>query len=117
MNNLSTSLAQTLPQSAPSPSGVSPGPPTSRAALISNARSWAEKAIEVATKVTPPERTEECEIGCAVATHNLGEFAEMEGLVEEARKRYTEAGSLAKAVGFREGVKNARMGLERLEKR
>ena len=109
MNNLASSLAQTLPANAVG------GAPTSRAALIENARSWAEKAIAVAGNIKPPERTEECDVGCAVATHNLGEFAEMDGLVNEARKRYEEAGSLAKAVGFEEGLRNAREGLKRLE--
>lgn len=53
--------------------------------------------------MTPPERTEECDLGCAVATHNLGEFAEMDGNIQEARRRYEEARSLASAMGFKEG--------------
>jgi hypothetical protein len=109
MNNLSTSLAQTLPIAAS-------GPPTSRAALIESASSWAKKAIEVTASIQPPERTEECNIGCAVATHNLGEFAEMNGLISEARMRYREAESLAKAVDFQEGVSNAQKALQRLNK-
>ena len=110
MNNLSISLAQQLPPSTPGE------PPVSRSALVSNARVWAEKAIAVATKLAPPERTPECDSACAVATHNLGEFAEMDGDVREARKRYEEARSLAKAFGFDEGVSNADESLKRLEK-
>jgi hypothetical protein len=57
----------------------------------------------VATEISPPDRTEECDIGCAVATHNLGEFAEMDGDIREARRR------------FEEGVGNAEKGLRRLD--
>lgn len=54
-------------------------------------------------------------MGCAVATHNLGEFFEMQGKVEEARRQYEEASSLAKKLGFTEGVANARAGLKRMK--
>ncbi len=111
MNNLSISLAQSLPE------GHGNAAPTSRAVLISNARSWAEKALSVAANVKPPARTEECDVGCAVATHNLAEFAEMEGLLAEAEKRYREAASLANAIGFEEGLRNAQEGLSRVRKR
>ena len=111
MNNLASCLAQTLPENAAA------GPATSRPALISNARAWAEKAIAVTAAIGPSERTHECDIGCAVATHNLGEFAEMEGMVEEARGKYVEAESLAKAMKFGDGVDSARAGLKRLEEK
>ena len=68
----------------------------------------------MASKIKPPERTEECDIGCAVATHNLGEFAEMDGDIVEARKRYLEAKSLSLAVGFQEGVTNSEAALKRI---
>jgi hypothetical protein len=54
-------------------------------------------------------------MGCAVATHNLGEFFEMEGKVGEARQRYEEAAALAKKMGFAEGLTNARAGLKRVK--
>ncbi|KAG9243092.1 hypothetical protein BJ878DRAFT_535461 [Calycina marina] len=108
MNNLSISLAQQLPPPVPGQA------PVSRPALIGNARSWAEKAIAVAAKITPPDRNEECDVGCAVATHNLGEFAEMDGNIAEARKRFEEAKTLAKVVGFADGVKNAEEALKRI---
>jgi len=110
MNNLAISLAQQLP---PPTSGQ---PAISRLGLVSNARSWAEKSIAIAAKITLPERTEECDVACAVATHNLGEFAEMNGDIAEARKRYEEAKSLAKAIGFQEGVRNSDDGLCRIAK-
>ena len=108
VNNLSISLAQQDPPSTPGQ------PPVSRPALIANAREWANKALAVAAKIKPPERNEECDVGCAVATHNLGEFAEMDGDVAEARRRYQEAKSLAQVVGFQEGVANADAALRRL---
>ncbi|TKX19125.1 TPR repeat-containing protein 3 [Elsinoe australis] len=108
MNNLSISLAQQDPPSEP---GM---PPPSREALVQSAREWAEKALNVAGKIEPPVRDEECDVGCAVAIHNLGEFAEMVGQRGEAGKRYKEALSLAKAVGFTDGVKQATEGLKRL---
>ncbi|KAK6584202.1 hypothetical protein PZA11_003932 [Diplocarpon coronariae] len=109
MNNLSISLAQQLPPftSTPSPS---------RAQLVSNARAWAERAVAVAAKITPPERTEECDIGCAVATHNLGEFAEMDGDIKEARRRFEEARVLSQKAGFEEGLTNAEKGLKRVKR-
>lgn len=109
MNNLSISLAQQLP---PVYAGQAP---TSRPALISNARQWATKAIEVSANIQAPNRTEECDVGCAVATHNLGEFAEMDGDIAEARRRYEEAKNLSKKVGFKEGVENSTSALERIK--
>jgi hypothetical protein len=43
--------------------------------------------LAVAAKIKPPERDDECDLGCAVATHNLGEFAEMDGDIAEARRK------------------------------
>jgi tetratricopeptide (TPR) repeat protein len=99
MNNLASSIAQASPVSSSSSTA-----PTSRPALIANAKQWAEKALAVAADLKPPERTEECDTGCAVALHNLGEFAEMEGLMEEARAKYEEARGVSKAIGFGRGV-------------
>jgi hypothetical protein len=110
VNNLSISIAQQLPPPTPGE------PPISRPALVGNARAWAQKALAVAGSITPPERTEECDMGCAVATHNLGEFAEMDGDIVEARKRYIEAKGLSKAIGFQEGVINSENALRRVGK-
>ena len=109
MNNLAASIAQQLPPASPST------PPPSRATLVDNARAWAQKALEVAAALKPPERTEECDVGCAVATHNLAEFAEMDGDLAEARKRYEEAEALSRAIGFSEGLTRADEGLRRIE--
>lgn len=108
VNNLSISLAQQEPPPTPGQ------PAASRAQLVSNARAWAEKALAVAAKIAPPERTEECDVGCVVATHNLGEFAEMDGNIREARRRFDEALSLAKAIGFQEGVQQSEEALKRV---
>jgi len=108
VNNLSISIAQQSPPPTPNT------PPLSRPALVNNARTWAEKALAVAAHIAPPQRDAECDTGCAVATHNLGEFAEMDGDVAEARRRYEEARGLAKGVGFVEGVRNAEEGLRRV---
>lgn len=111
MTNLSASLSQQLTPSSPY------DPPVDRAVLTSNARTWALKALETAAVIKPPDRNAECDEGCAVAMHNLGEFAEMEGDVAEARKRYVEAESLSKGIGFAEGVKMSRERLKLLKER
>ncbi|MCJ1407145.1 hypothetical protein MMC19_001215 [Ptychographa xylographoides] len=108
MNNLSISLAQQLPPPASST------PPPSRLDLIASARTWAQKSLSIASSIKPPDRNEECDVGCAVATHNLGEFAEMDGDLAEARRRYDEAKGLSRAIGFRGGVERAEEGLGRI---
>ncbi|KAI9743940.1 MAG: hypothetical protein M1818_002674 [Claussenomyces sp. TS43310] len=112
MNNLSISLAQQNPPSSPSSTGGPASP--SRAALVSNARDWATKALALTARIQPPQRSDECDVACATATHNLGEFAEMAGNVAEARRRYDEARGLAKAIGFTEGLRQADAALRRL---
>ena len=109
MNNLSISLAQQNPTPEPGQ------PAASRTVLVENARTWANKAIEIGSAIAPPARNEECDVACAVATHNLAEFAEMLGDYKEARLKYADAESVAKTLGFSEGVKNAQAGLKRLE--
>lgn len=89
----------------------------SRPTLVANARAWAVKAIDIATNIAPPERTEECDLACAVATHNLAEFAEMDGDIAAARLKYEEAKSLSKVIGFKEGVSNAEKALRRLSEK
>jgi hypothetical protein len=86
-----------------------------RTLLIEQARQWALKALAQSSTIQASERDEECDLGCAVATHNLGEFFEMEGKVKEARQKYEEAVGLAKAIGFSEGLTNAKAGLRRVK--
>ena len=120
VNNLSRSLAQQKPpplsSSPPTPSSFPNTPSPSSGILTDQARQWASKALTLAASIAPPNRTEECDVGCAVATHNLGEFAELDENIQEARRRYEEAAALAKAIGFPEGVANAKKGLRRLSK-
>ena len=115
MSNLATSLAQQSPRAARAAqsyaesrnirmsSGPS-GPVATRETMIENARLWAEKALSLGQQIKPPQRTEECDVGCIVATHNLGELAEMVGDKKNAVIRYQEAVSLARGIGFQEGV-------------
>jgi len=109
MNNLAASLAQQVVPPEPNL------PPPPRKELVAAARVWAERALELAASIEPPERNEECDQGCAVATSNLAEFAEMVGDVGGARERFEEAVSLANAIGFQEGVVVASEGLRRLD--
>ena len=102
MNNLSISLGQ------------QPADPASRTTIIASARAWAEQALALSASIQPPLRNEECDTGCAVATHNLGEFAEMERDLAEARRRYEEAKGLSRGLGFKEGVRRADEGLRRV---
>jgi tetratricopeptide (TPR) repeat protein len=122
VNNISTCLSQQSPpptkdalalSSAPTDFPVTNAPP--RAVLLDQARQWATKAIAHAAAIPSADKTEECDFGCAVATHNLGEFYEMEGKIKEARQKYEEAAGLAKSLGFKEGQVNARAGLKRLK--
>lgn len=109
MNNLSSSLAQ---QIRPADYLVEE---KTRDSLISNAIAWAENAIALANKIQPPERSEECDTCCAVATHNLGKLAEIRGDLISAKKKYEEAGELSRKIGFKEGIKKAKSALKRIE--
>jgi tetratricopeptide (TPR) repeat protein len=120
VNNISTCLAQQTPPptsltGASSRESFPNTPAPSHEQLVEQATQWANKALARAATIAPPDRSEECDVGCAVATHNLGEFLEMEGKLDDARKKYDEAASLAKAVGFEEGQENAKTALKRIE--
>lgn len=124
MNNLASSLAQQSPNAARAAQQYATskeienapvGPPATRQTMVDNATTWAQKALDVAAGIRPPERNEECDLGCAVATHNLGEFAEMNGDFASARKRYDESISLARAIGFQEGVEQSSGRLRKLK--
>lgn len=84
---------------------------------VEAARQWAQKAIDVAAHIKPPLRDEECDLSCVAATYNLGELAELQQKPETAIARYTEARSLAKGLGYQEGVSLADDALKRLQKR
>ncbi|KAF2659911.1 hypothetical protein K491DRAFT_688770 [Lophiostoma macrostomum CBS 122681] len=120
MNNISTCLAQQTPPPSSSISSsadsFSNAPPPPRAVLVDHARQWAEKALARAATITPPDRDEECDAGCAAAMHNLGEFLEMEGKLTQARQKYEEAAALSKKVGFADGQANAKESIKRVKK-
>ena len=113
VNNLAISLAQQNPPTSLTPHDA----PTSAAGHLSDARQWGLRALALASSIKPPERTEECDEACAVATINLGDFAMMEGDVAEARKRFEEGKSLSKAIGFPDGIGRADDSLKELQKR
>jgi hypothetical protein len=88
----------------------------SREQTIDAARQWAQKAIDVAARIQPPVRNEECDMTCIAATYNLGEIAELQNKPDVAQQRYTEARSLAQGLGYEEGVAMADEALKRLKK-
>ena len=103
MNNLAASLAQQNP-----PSGLSRNlPPASAASHLADARQWALKSLALESSIKPPERTRECDEGCAVATINLGDFAMMEGNLDDAQRRFEDGKEMSRVVGFQEGVVRA----------
>ncbi|KAL8910487.1 MAG: hypothetical protein Q9172_007837, partial [Xanthocarpia lactea] len=61
MNNLATSL---LLQRTPSTPYDPPSDPTT---LLTQARQWAQKALDTADAIPPSNRNQECDEGCAVA--------------------------------------------------
>jgi len=121
VNNLATSLAQQRPPpsyyASSSPTPTAPQPLPTQADFRAQATLWAQKALTLSRSIAPPDRTEECDVGCAVATHNLGEFAEMSGRIADASTLYREAESLAKGIGFEDGVAQARNALVRVNLR
>ena len=110
MNNLAISLAQQNP-----PPTLSNQAPTSSASHLADARQWGLKALSLASSIKPPERTSECDEGCAVATVNLGDFALMDGDVREARKRFEEGRSISKGIGFAMGIVRAEQSLKEIK--
>ena len=109
MANLAATLAQQSPRAAHELQL-----PLDSAQLLATARQWATKALDAAARIQPPDRTEECDIGCAVATHHLGELAERAADAHAARAYYQRALALAKKVRFQEGVRNAETRLAAL---
>lgn len=83
--------------------------------LQKQAKQWAEKALAVAQAVPPPDRTEECDIACAVTTHNIAELANMSGDTVTAKRLFQEAKTLSKGMGFNDGVEEATAALNRLQ--
>lgn len=126
MSNLASSLAQQSPRAARAAqayaqsrniqSSTPSGPIATREQMTDNAKLWAEKALSLGRQIEPPQRNDECDVGCIVATHNLGEIAEMLGNNEAAIQRYQEAVSLAKGIGYQEGLEMSSARLRDLKK-
>ncbi|EPS39425.1 hypothetical protein H072_6809 [Dactylellina haptotyla CBS 200.50] len=93
------------------------GEPMDRNTQLESAKRWMEKALDIAAYIKPPTRTEECDQGCVVALQNLGEIEEQLGKIDEAKAKYTEAESLAHAIQYLDGYRNAGFALERIKQR
>ncbi|KAF3913368.1 hypothetical protein ABW20_dc0106370 [Dactylellina cionopaga] len=91
------------------------GEPMDRTNQLESAKKWMLKALDVAANIKPPVRNEECDQGCVVALHNVGEVEEQLGRLDEAKAKFIEAESLSWAIGYEEGYKNAAFGLERIK--
>lgn len=90
--------------------------PVAREHTIAAAKQWAQKSIDVAARIQPPVRDEDCDLSCVAATYNLGELAELQGDSKNAVKLYQEAKSLASGLGFDEGIAMAESGMKRATK-
>ncbi|KAJ6014504.1 hypothetical protein N7540_009095 [Penicillium herquei] len=99
------------------PPGGQPKQAVKQDQIVEAARQWALKSLDVAARIQPPVRDEECDVTCVVATYNLGELAELQKKPEVAKQRYLEAKSLASGLGFEEGISMADTALKRLAKK
>ncbi|KAK6355728.1 hypothetical protein TWF718_000120 [Orbilia javanica] len=91
------------------------GEPMDRETQLESAKKWMEKALDIGNSIKAPTRTEECDQGCVVALHNIGEVEEQLGRMDEAMLKFQEAQSLAFAVGFTEAYQNAGVAQERIK--
>ncbi|KAB8236190.1 TPR domain protein [Aspergillus alliaceus] len=94
-----------------------PDPAKAREQLVDAARQWAQKSIDMAARIQPPVRDQDCDTSCVAATYNLGELAEFQGKGKEAERLYREAKSLAEGLGFEEGVAMTDSALKRVTKK
>ncbi|EEP80324.1 predicted protein [Uncinocarpus reesii 1704] len=118
LNNIASQMAEQAQNPNPPPTATTSGshlPPISRDQLLYAASEWAKKALDVADKIQPPVRNEECDQGCVTATYNLGEIAEMQGHFNEAKKYYAETIELSKKIQFSDGADMANEALERVK--
>lgn len=113
LNNVATAMAGRAQQ----PIRPSKENPVTREQLIESAKKWAQMAIDVAGKVQPPVRDEDCDVSCVVATYNLGELAELQDKRDLAEKYYQDAKALAKGIGFDDGIDMADTALKRIGKK
>ncbi|KAI1966723.1 hypothetical protein LOZ58_000211 [Ophidiomyces ophidiicola] len=119
LNNIASQMAEQAQNPSPPPAATTSGahmPPVSRDQLLYAASEWAKKAIDVADKIQPPARNQECDQGCLTATYNLGEIAEMQGHFTEAKKYYVEAREIATRIQVPEGVERVNEAMERIKR-
>ncbi|EAW10742.1 TPR domain protein [Aspergillus clavatus NRRL 1] len=111
MADVATAITGELHKNTPSP-----GSAAAPQQLIDSGKQWAQKALDVAARLQPPVRDEECDMSCVAAMHSLGEIAHLQGKRKEAEKYWLEARSLAKGLGFDEGVVLVDEALAQLKK-
>ncbi|PLB50329.1 TPR domain protein [Aspergillus steynii IBT 23096] len=92
-------------------------PSAARNQIIDAAKQWAQKSIDVAARIQPPVRDQDCDVSCVAATYNLGELAELQNKPKDAEKFYKQAKSLAQGLQFEEGIAMADGALERVTKK
>jgi tetratricopeptide (TPR) repeat protein len=119
VNQVSAAVSQQNPaiaaQLSQTPKGKSRAKLPTAADLQQQAKQWAEKALAMAQSIPAPERTEECDVACAVTTHNLAELAHVAGDDVTAKRLFQEAKTLSKAIGFEDGIKEAEIALKRFQ--
>jgi tetratricopeptide (TPR) repeat protein len=84
--------------------------------LIDSGNQWAQKALDVAAKLQPPIRDEECDMSCIAAMYNLGEIAHIQGKRKEAEQYWKEAKSLARGLGLEDNAAHVDEALAQLKK-
>ncbi|TWU79123.1 hypothetical protein ED733_008782 [Metarhizium rileyi] len=75
---------------------------------------WARNAYEHGKDVQGDDRTAECDEACAVALCNWADVAAMLGQRELARQKYGQCMQKSEAMGFAQGLRQAREGLAKM---
>lgn len=88
--------------------------PMTRKESLEAALNWARNAYSHGQDVKGADRTPECDEACATALCTWGDAAALLGKTDLARRKYTQCVELSGKLGFSEGVKQGRDGLQRL---
>lgn len=91
-------------------------PAARKESYLAAARHWASNAQQHATEPQGDQRTAECDEACVAALCNLGTIASLSGDSAEAHRRFEQAVSLGKRIGYTPGVVEAEAGLRALSK-
>ncbi|KAK6359077.1 hypothetical protein TWF696_000245 [Orbilia brochopaga] len=91
--------------------------PMDRTTQLDAAKKWLLKALDIARAIKKSAKTEECDQGCVVALHNIGEIEEQLENWDEAKSKYSEAESLSYAISYVEGYQNAAIALQRVQEK